>query len=260
MRRARALHAWDGTAGVAATDLHFTVGQEFEIVSESAPGGGWYTGSIDGTEGIFPGNFVDVIEAPVMEAEPEPETYSSHTAHGRSSSVRSGVARPSAEEGTPADERLDARLQVQKHGKGDFNQARVQFMANPAVLLLVGEAKGSAIKSVGELKKQRKFKHAFRVDLEKPDTSGVVKYVFSMPSAEEKERWMSVLARGGSSLSRTSSEYARERWVAEQRKRVVTSAGPTRARWCSRLPRLVSTARRARLPRLSRLSPGLPNL
>lgn len=64
VRRAKALHAWDEASGAAATDLHFTTGQEFDIISESVPGGGWYTGTIDGTEGIFPGNFVEVIEVP----------------------------------------------------------------------------------------------------------------------------------------------------------------------------------------------------
>lgn len=70
VRRARALHAWDEAAGAAGDDLHFTAGQEFELVSESIPGGGWYTGNIDGTEGIFPGNFVDVIEVPESSSPP----------------------------------------------------------------------------------------------------------------------------------------------------------------------------------------------
>ena len=64
VRRARALHAWDAASGAAADDLHFTAGQEFELVSESVPGSGWYTGILDGTKGIFPGNFVEVIEVP----------------------------------------------------------------------------------------------------------------------------------------------------------------------------------------------------
>ena len=69
MRRARALHTWDESSGAAPTDLHFEQGQEFQLVSESTPGGGWFTGSIDGTEGIFPSNFVEVIEVPESSAE-----------------------------------------------------------------------------------------------------------------------------------------------------------------------------------------------
>eukprot|EP01043_Picozoa_sp_COSAG02_P023490 COSAG02_NODE_1256_length_13576_cov_12.901981_12_plen_309_part_00 len=72
VRRAKALHAWDEASGAAATDLHFTAGQEFDIISESVPGGGWYTGNIDGTEGIFPGNFVDLIEVPEVSAPSSP--------------------------------------------------------------------------------------------------------------------------------------------------------------------------------------------
>ena len=60
-RRVRALHAWD-EPDAAPGDLHFAANQEFELVSDSEPGSGWYTGIIDGVKGIFPGNFVEIIE------------------------------------------------------------------------------------------------------------------------------------------------------------------------------------------------------
>ena len=64
-------------------------------------------------------------------------------------------------------------------------------------MLRVGRARGSAINtSVGELKNPRKgHAHAFRVDLAGNDSSGVKKYVLSMPSAAEKKRWMTVKRR-----------------------------------------------------------------
>lgn len=60
--RAKALHAWDAEAGATEDDLTFVAGQEFDLVSHTEPGSGWMTGTINGKEGIFPGNYVNLVE------------------------------------------------------------------------------------------------------------------------------------------------------------------------------------------------------
>eukprot|EP01043_Picozoa_sp_COSAG02_P003454 COSAG02_NODE_84_length_39615_cov_144.775256_16_plen_1467_part_00 len=75
VRCVRALCTWDEATGATADHLHFTAGQEFELVSESVPGAGWYTGTINGTEGIFPSKCVHVIEVPFIAT---PNVFFSH--------------------------------------------------------------------------------------------------------------------------------------------------------------------------------------
>jgi hypothetical protein len=56
-----ALHGWNQAAGAdpAAGDLLFEAGTAIEILSESSPGGGWFTGrTADGREGSFPANYL----------------------------------------------------------------------------------------------------------------------------------------------------------------------------------------------------------
>ena len=56
-----ALHGWNEAAGAdpAAGDLLFEAGTAIEILSESSPGGGWFTGrAADGREGSFPANYL----------------------------------------------------------------------------------------------------------------------------------------------------------------------------------------------------------
>eukprot|EP01043_Picozoa_sp_COSAG02_P064842 COSAG02_NODE_9603_length_2165_cov_2.252662_1_plen_416_part_10 len=79
VQRARGLHAWDEAAGAAPEDLHFAEGQEFELVSEE-PGGGWYTGRINGVEGIFPSNFVEVVAVPAAAPAAGPPGYTAQAA------------------------------------------------------------------------------------------------------------------------------------------------------------------------------------
>ena len=64
LKRCKAVHAWDAAAGAGDGDLVFSTGDEFELVSEEQPGHGWMTGRRGGVEGIFPGNYVEVFEAP----------------------------------------------------------------------------------------------------------------------------------------------------------------------------------------------------
>ena len=54
----RALHTWDESQGASAGDLFFNEGDVFELVSDTEPGHGWWTGFNDEgfMEGIFPAN------------------------------------------------------------------------------------------------------------------------------------------------------------------------------------------------------------
>ena len=54
----RALHTWDESQGASPGDLFFTEGDVFELVSDTEPGYGWWTGFNDEgfMEGIFPAN------------------------------------------------------------------------------------------------------------------------------------------------------------------------------------------------------------
>ena len=65
--------------------------------------------------------------------------------------------------------------------------------------------------SVGELKNERKgHRFAFRVDIEKRDSKGDQKYVFSVDTEEEKEFWMTKLRRWGEISPASLQELLKE--------------------------------------------------
>lgn len=81
-RMCRAIHGWDEESGAGPGDLLFDGGDVFELVSDTTPGSGWWTGTHDGfAEGIFPANYVELIvpepapasAPPPPPLEPEPE-------------------------------------------------------------------------------------------------------------------------------------------------------------------------------------------
>ena len=63
----RALHAWDESQGASAGDLYFEEGEVFELVSDTKPGYGWWTGfNPNGfAEGIFPANCAHTSSSPL---------------------------------------------------------------------------------------------------------------------------------------------------------------------------------------------------
>jgi hypothetical protein len=94
---------------------------------------------------------------------------------------------------------LSATLQVQRHGKGKFEPARVELDLN---VLRVGIAVGSTLRlTVRAPKSKRKGQpHAFRVDLGEKDRTGVAKYVFGASSADEMQQWTVALQKSAEPL------------------------------------------------------------
>ena len=73
LKRVRAKFPWDEAAGASPEDLTFRKGDIIEIVDEINPGQGWYTGRCEARAGIFPGNYVDMINPlPIEPAAPSP--------------------------------------------------------------------------------------------------------------------------------------------------------------------------------------------
>jgi hypothetical protein len=81
LKRVRAKFPWDEAAGASPEDLTFRKGDIIEIVDEINPGQGWYTGRCEARAGIFPGNYVDMINPlPIEPAGPSPEALEAERA------------------------------------------------------------------------------------------------------------------------------------------------------------------------------------
>lgn len=66
----RAKYAWDESQGAnPGTDLFFNEGEVFQLVSDTEPGGGWWTGFNENgfMEGIFPANCTGTISCPLAQ-------------------------------------------------------------------------------------------------------------------------------------------------------------------------------------------------
>lgn len=143
-KRCRAVHAWNVDAGAGDGDLVFGAGDELELVSEEQPGHGWMTGRRAGVEGIFPGNYVEVFDAPVV-AE-DSATVSGSTAF---------LEDDDEEEPAPVVTRARSRTSGERENADD-----AAAVAAHAAGTVVWEGKDKQQRAAEEAKARRAAKHA----------------------------------------------------------------------------------------------------
>jgi hypothetical protein len=110
MAMATATHAWESDVD---GDLSFREGEAIAVVSQSEPGGGWWTGTLGGRTGAFPSNHVELTA---------PQT--APAAWRDTSGLGSSFAEPPPAAGAAAEEELGCICEKKRTAGGSSKETK----------------------------------------------------------------------------------------------------------------------------------------